>query len=277
MITRTGDNALYTYLSTNTTFRGNTVSNVTNTILGLRTSGDECGIGLQQSTNTLVEHNSVSNTVSACVDYYYETGSTVRYNYCYGNGAAGSPHGTGLSVYYNIFNESGATGINVINTGASTDLIYNNVFYGTIGYGLMAGDSVSDGGTGAIIFRNNIVYGSGNLMERGYATNESGTNVTSDYNLFYTTGTPYFINLGTFYYGFAAYQAASGQDGHSVFGNPLFASSTPVAATDFVLQSLSPGVNAGVNLLTGGMVSSAQVDYAGVSVPQGSRPNIGAH
>ena len=97
------------------------------------------------------------------------------------------------------------------------------------------------------------------------------------YNLFYTTGTPTFVNLGTSYYSLAAYQAASGQDAHSVFGNPVFASSTPVAATDFLLQSLSPGVYAGENLLTAGIVNGAQVDYAGVSVPQGPKPNVGAY
>ena len=276
-IIRAGNTALYTYGNRATVFRGNNVSDVTNTILGIAIEADRCGIGLQESTNTLVENNSFSNVRRACMDYFYEIGSTVRYNYCYHTGAVGSPHGTGLSVYYNIFNENGATGINAGNTGASTDLIYNNVFYGTTNYGLMGGNVVSDGGTGAIIFRNNIVYGSGALMERGLKGDESGTNVSSDYNLFYTTGTPTFVNLGTSYYSLAAYQAASGQDAHSVFGNPVFASSTPVAATDFLLQSLSPGVYAGENLLTAGIVNGAQVDYAGVSVPQGPKPNVGAY
>ena len=281
-LTRTGNDALYVLEGSGNTFRGNTISNVTNQILGLSVGGDECGIGLQQSTNTIVEHNSISNVRGSCFDYYYETGSTVRYNYCYQPGTGGAtPHGTGLSVYYNIFDLGGhGSGINAVNTGRSPDLIYNNTFYATGGYGLMGGDSVADGGTGAIIFRNNVVQGaSWYLMARGDGSNEAGINLSSDYNLFYTTGQQLFSNLGISYSNFTDYQTASGQDAHSIFLEPQFVSVPPTLAADFRLQSTSPGTGAGQNLQSAGFVglTDQYVDYANNPIPSGSQPNIGAY
>ena len=291
-LTRTGNDALYTLLGTGNIFRGNTISYVTNQVLGISTSGDQCGIGLQQSTNTTVEHNSISTTHGTCFDYYYETGSTVRYNFCNQPGTGGAtPHGTGLSVYYNIFDLGGhGSGINAVNTGSSPDLIYNNTFYATGGYALMGGDSVSDGGTGAIIFRNNVVQATSlYLMARGDGSNEAGINVSSDYNLFYTTGKQLFSNLGISYSSFTDYQTASGQDAHSIFLEPQFVSAPPTfaerfplgeRAADFRLQSTSPGTRAGQNLQSAGFVgfTDQYVDYAGNPIPSGFwLPNMGAY
>jgi hypothetical protein len=291
-LTRTGNDALYVLEGSGNTFRWNTISHVTNQVLGIPTSGDQCGIGLQQSTNTTVEHNSISTTHGTCFDYYYETGSTVRYNYCYQPGTGGAtPHGTGLSVYYNIFDLGGhGIGINAVNTGSSPDLIYNNTFYATSGYALMGGDSVSDGGTGAIIFRNNVVQATSlYLMARGDGSNEAGINVSSDYNLFYTTGKQLFSNLGISYSSFTDYQTASGQDAHSIFLEPQFVSAPPTfaerfplgeRAADFRLQSTSPGTRAGQNLQSAGFVgfTDQYVDYAGNPIPSGFwLPNMGAY
>jgi hypothetical protein len=282
-LTRTGNDALYTLLGTGNIFRGNTISYVTNQVLGISTSGDQCGIGLQQSTNTTVEHNSISTTHGTCFDYYYETGSTVRYNFCNQPGTGGAtPHGTGLSVYYNIFDLGGhGSGINAVNTGSSPDLIYNNTFYATGGYALMGGDSVSDGGTGAIIFRNNVVQATSlYLIVRGDGSNEAGINLNSDYNLFYTTGEQLFSNLGTSYSSFTDYQTASGQDAHSIFLEPQFVSAPPTLPADFRLQSTSPGTRAGQNLQSAGFVGlmDQYVDYAGNPIPSGFwQPNMGAY
>lgn len=287
-LTRTGNDALYTLLGTDNIFRGNTISYVTNQILGIPTTGDQCGVGLQQSVNTIVEHNSISNVHRSCFDYYYETGSTVRYNFCNQPGTGGAtPHGTGLSVYYNIFDLGGhGSGINSVNTGSSPNLVYNNTFYATLGYALMGGDSVSDGGTGAIIFRNNVVEATSiYLMARGDKPNQSGININSDYNLFYTTGQQLFSNLGISYSSFTDYQTASGQDVHSIFLEPQFVWAPPTLAerfsraADFRLQSTSPGTRAGQNLQSAGFVglTDQYVDYAGNPIPSGSQPNMGAY
>jgi parallel beta-helix repeat protein len=289
-LTRTGNDALYTLMGSGNTFRRNTISVVTNQILGIPTVGDQCGIGLQQSTNTMVEHNSISNVHRSCFDYYYETGSTVRYNFCNQPGTHGAaPHGTGLSVYYNIFDLGGhGSGINAVNTGSSPDLIYNNTFYATGGYALMGGDSVSNGGTGAIIFRNNVVQGtSWYLMRRGDGLDEAGINLSSDYNLFYTTGPQLYSNLGISYSSFTDYQTASGQDAHSIFAAPQFVLTPPtlvagflsgIRAANFRLQSTSSGTRAGQNLQSAGFVglTDQYVDYAGNPIPSGSQPNMGA-
>jgi hypothetical protein len=273
-VTRTGNDALYVLQGISNTFRGNTVSDVTNTILGLAVGGDQAGIGLQQSTNTLVEHNSVSYTITSGVDYYEDNGSTVRYNYFYHMGAGGLyPSETGANnsaVYYNIIDEAGAgNGINAENSGSGTLLVYNNVIYGTSSFGLMSS------GTGPVIFLNNIVYPATSTSSPLYISN---SNTNSDYNLFYTTGTPSFSNLGIYYPSLATYQSASGQDTHSIFANPQFSSANPIADMDFRLEPSSPGIFAGKNLQAAGLVSSTEqyVDYDGVSVPQGPQPNIGA-
>ncbi len=279
-LTRTGNDALYVLEGTDNTFTGNTISHVTNQILGISVGGDGCGIGLQQSTNTIVEHNSISSVRGSCFDYFYETGSAVRYNYCLQPGTGGAaPHGTGLSVYYNIFDLAGhGSGINAVNTGSSPNLIYNNTIYETAGTALMGGDSVSDGGTGPVIFRNNIVQGSSwYLMARG-STNESGMNVTSDYNLFYTTGRQLFSNLGINYTSFKEYQDASGQEAHSIFLAPQFVLANPTVAADFRLEPTSPGTRAGENLQSAGFVGLAEqyVDYDGNPISTASQPNVGA-
>jgi hypothetical protein len=238
-----------------------------------------------------VEHNSISNVHRSCFDYYYETGSTVRYNYCYQPGTGGAtPHGTGLSVYYNIFDLGGhGSGINAVNTGSSPDLIYNNTFNATTHFGLFGGDSVSDRGTVGIIFRNNvIVAASMYLIERGDVANQLGTNINSDYNLFYTTGNQLFSNLGISYSSFTDYQTASGQDAHSIFLEPQFVSALPTLAerfqrseraADFRLQSTSPGTRGGQNLQSAGFVglTDQYVDYAGNPIPSGSQPSMGAY
>ena len=282
-INRTGNDGLYTLMASGSVFRGNTVSNVTNSVLGIGTVGDQCGIGLQQSINTVVEHNTFTDMHGSCFDYYYETGSTVRYNYCNNSTGTGgaAPHGTGLSVYYNIFNEHGhGSGINSVNTGATPNLVYNNTFYTTTSYGLYGGDSQSDGGTGGVVYRNNLVVAtSGILMARGDRGNQIGTRIDSDYNLFYTTRTQQYTNLGTSYSTLVAYQAASSQEAHSTFSAPQFVSAAPALAADFRLQSTSPGTGAGQNLRSAGFVGPTDqyVDYAGYPIPPGSQPNIGAY
>jgi hypothetical protein len=244
-------------------------------VLGLPTTGDHAAIGLQQSTNTLVEHNSVSSVKGSGVDFYYESGSTVRYNYMFDVGGGVYPHGTNLSVYYNIINarwryygQVGHDGINAINTGTGTILVYNNVVYATNNFGLMGS------GTGKNYFRNNIVYSAnpvGTLLS-------TGSNTDSDYNCFYTAGVPIFVSGYTTYSDLKAFSRAAGDDQHSVFDELRFATSTPVSANDFHLSALSPCLAAGIDMKVLGLIglSAEYLDYAGLSVPKASQPSMGA-
>jgi len=71
-------------------FRDNWVSHVESSILAIKTGGDKMGIGLQESQGTIVEHNYIA--YSGGIDYYFEQGSAVRYNYLYRVSSSGSPH-----------------------------------------------------------------------------------------------------------------------------------------------------------------------------------------
>ncbi|TDD72641.1 right-handed parallel beta-helix repeat-containing protein [Jiangella aurantiaca] len=102
-------------------------------------------------------------------------------------------------------------------------------------------------------------------------------------NLYYTTGTPWWRWGGTTHSSFAAWQAAGLETG-PVWGNPLFASAgnggtcswTPASGTGpqpcpsaYRLQSGSPALRAGVNI-----VGNGGLDYFQDPIP--NPPNIGA-
>lgn len=124
------------------------------------------------------------------------------------------------------------------------------------------------------IFENNIVNAtSQNLFLHSFTTSEPEPAVL-DYNL-------YFSAMGatagiwewnhTRYKGFAAYQAATGQDAHSIFANPLFLSTT---TPDLQVESSSPAVNAGNNL---GPTVVGTLDFAGNPRVEGPAIDIGAY
>jgi parallel beta-helix repeat protein len=273
-ITRSGNDALYVLFGSGNVFRGNVIRYVTDTVLGFPTGGDHAAIGLQESSNTIVEHNSVSFVKASGVDFYFETGSIVRYNYFFDVGAGGIyPHGTNLSVYYNVINtnwqpglnESGHNGMHARNTGTGTILIYNNTIYGVNQFGIMGS------GTGPVKVRNNIVVGTGTLLS-------AGPNVDSDFNCFWALGGKNFKSGSVTYANLADFTRASGRDQHSLFRDPQFAGGTRLTASDFRLAAGSPCAAAGVDMKAMRLISTGDqyVDYAGVPVPRASRPNIGA-
>ncbi len=90
--------------------------------------------------------------------------------------------------------------------------------------------------------------------------------VDIDYNLHWRADGAPNIRWGTTYPTWAQWQAM-GYDLHGVNGDPLLVSAS---TSDFTLQSTSPCINAGANV---GLIK----DFAGISVPQGSSPDIGAY
>jgi parallel beta-helix repeat protein len=235
---RSGNTALYVLKGSRNTFRDNWVSHVESNILGIHVSGDGMGIGLQESQQSLVAYNYFAH--SGGMDFYYEQGSTVRYNYLYRVRSAGAPHGVNLNVYGNIYNLSGAagkpgsTGVNAEATGPGTIAVFNNTIFNASGFFLMG--SSDKGGT--IVFADNIASSStvGTTMTR------FGTNVVSNHNCFSTPGQPVFSYKKASFTSLTTYQAGSGLDQDSVFSDPQFASSTPLTPLDF-----RPSVNSGCN------------------------------
>jgi len=235
---RVGNTALYVLKGSGNTFRDNWVSHVDTKILGIEVSGDGMGVGLQESRQSLVEYNYFAH--SGGMDFYYEQGSTVRYNYLYRVRTAGSPHGVNLNVYGNIYNLGGpagkpeSTGVNVRATGPGTIAIFNNTIFNASAYFLMGS---SDKG-GKIEFTDNIAISS----VPGTAMTMFGANVSSNHNCFSAPGQPVFRYNSASFPSLKTYQAGSGLDRDSVFADPQFVSSTPLTPFDFRI-SASSGCN----------------------------------
>jgi hypothetical protein len=103
-----------------------------------------------------------------------------------------------------------------------------------------------------------------------------------DYNLYYSTTNDFpqrWYWNENYRNSFAAWQAFSGQDTHSIYANPQFVSPSPITAADFQLKSTSPCIDAGQDLKLVGLLPAAfdSKDYLGTLIPQGASPDIGAY
>jgi parallel beta-helix repeat protein len=233
-----GNTALYVLKGSDNTLRDNWVSHVKTEILGISVTGDGMGVGLQESQQSLVEYNYFAH--SGGMDFYYEQGSTVRYNYLSQVRSAGAPHGVNLKVYGNIYNLSGpagkpgSTGVNAAVTGAGTIAVFNNTIFNASAYFLMGSSAKGS----QIEFTDNLAVSSA----AGTPMTMFGANVASDHNCFSTPGEPVFRYNATSFPSLKAYQASSGLDRDSVFADPRFVSTTPLTPLDF-----RPGASSGCN------------------------------
>jgi hypothetical protein len=206
---------------------------------------------------------------------------------------SGNPYEDGISenceIYRNKIWNGGKNGGAAINLmGVHTSTIHNNLIYGQVSGG---GIALSDDGAGAgfgcednTIYHNTIVFkrdvgrfgiqvvedSTGNTLKANIIV-RPGTaydcldtdastlaTLTSDYNIFYgdTNGVVDGLTL-------AAWVTASGEDTNSQFLDPGLTS-------DFQLLADSPCREAAPS----GLVT---VDYAGVTRPQGTLPDIGCY
>jgi parallel beta-helix repeat protein len=236
---RSGNTALYVLKGSDNTFRDNWVSHVDTRILGLNVSGDGMGVGLQESQQSLVEYNYFAH--SGGMDFYYEQGSTVRYNYLYRVQSAGAPHGVNLRVYGNIYNlggpggKPGSTGVNAVATGPGAIYVFNNTIFNAAEF-FLKGSSKNGG---KVVFSDNIAVSS----VSGNAMTVFGANAESNHNCFSTAGQPVFRYNDVTFTSLKTFQAESGIDRGSIFSDPQFRSLTHLSPLDF---RLSP--NSGCNL-----------------------------
>jgi hypothetical protein len=95
-----------------------------------------------------------------------------------------------------------------------------------------------------------------------------------DHNLYDSsagTSGSQFLWLGKTYTGFAAWQAATGLDRHSLFANPQFADQ---AVFDFALTASSPAIGLGEVL---GLAGTGLVDFVGDLRVSGTSIDAGAY
>ncbi len=119
------------------------------------------------------------------------------------------------------------------------------------------------------IFKNNIFYGKNGIA---LVLNEtkSGSNNSYDFNLYFSDGTPRWVWQDGEFTGFADYQSASGQEEHSLWGDPLFRN---IGEKDCRLVNDSPAVDAGENM-TVEIVGA--LDFYGDSRVANNRIDVGA-
>jgi hypothetical protein len=247
------------------------------------------------SKDVLVEFNEAYNQHTPSYDgggFGLDWGAenmTVQYNYShdndgYGVGFFGRFSTTTMNnvFRYNICanNDRKAGGDNgemwiFQDTGGSYNglQIYNNTIYRnpTSAHPVVNYNGVTVRGTLPFIFKNNIIYSTGNLMTRLPSVFQS------DNNIYWVTsvGTPTWTYNGITYTGFTNYVSATGQDMHSFFADPLLSSpiyhDVGMPTTQFRILSGSPAILKGAVILNPGTR-----DFFGNTLTAGSIVNIGA-
>jgi len=217
-------------------FRGNLVYNITsygNPDYGKQYAAD--GIYVDGGTQIVIEQNVVHNADLAVELASEHSGHVTSYITARNN-----------VVYQNNSNGFSIGGYGRARGGTDHCTIVNNTLFE---------DDTKKTGSGEFqiqyyatnnVFANNIVYaGAQGLFVHNFTTSEADP-ATLDYNLYYGTGaTEVFQWNKVKYKGFSAYQAATGQDAHSLFADPLFVS-TELPNLD--VQAGSPALGAGTDL-----------------------------
>jgi hypothetical protein len=213
----------------------------------------------------IVAHGgSTGNTIDSCL--IYSTAATARgfaildgdagttltasHNLIYGPltdalnvGSGGGFLGAGSSITFfdNAVDLSQSSGVAMLFTASTGDIVYNNAFYGPSNTN--AAISQASTSTGAQV-KNNIFYTGGYASVD--ASSETGT--AYDYNIYFSaTGTPF--SWGGTSYTFANWQTNSLQDAHSLSSDPKLTNASSLPATgNYAPLAISPAINAGVNL-----------------------------
>jgi hypothetical protein len=195
-----------------------------------------------------------------------------------------SEHKTHLTSYVtarnNVVYQNNSNGISIggygkARGGSDHVTIVNNTLYDNDTKNTGSGEFQIQYHATNNVFENNIVYASSQaLMLHDYPL-ATAAPALLDYN-------DYFSPAGaaasiwqwnrTRYRGLAAYRTGSGQDGHSIFADPLFDSLGSPPVLD--LMSGSPAIGAGTNL---GAAVVGTVDFAGNPRVQNGAISIGAY
>lgn len=261
--------------------------------IGIDMNGHYSWTGAPDSVNYVRNGNVKGNVVYNCVSLaavsggiYVDGGKWINVE-----GNTSFNNGVGITVGAEVANGS-ADGINI-----RSNVIYNNKEAGLVIGANAAGSRVNyanitnntlfknytNGGWGGEIslqntdhvsFSNNIIQSASDIVIiklLGYTS----TNLAMDYNRYYTnSGSASTFDWGTdgFYTTLAGFQAGTGLDAHSTYGNPSFVNNT-AAALNLHLASGSACINAGDPAF---VPASGELDIDKQTRKQNNRVDIGA-
>jgi hypothetical protein len=244
--------------------RGNTVYNITsygNPDYGKQYAAD--GIYVDGGTQITIEQNLVHN-----VDLGIELASE---------------HKGRLTSYIvvrnNVVYQDNSNGISIGGYGAARGgsdhvTVVNNTLYDNDTQDTGSGEFQIQFNATNNVFENNVVYASAQgLMVHGFVKGNVAP-AALDFNVYFSplgAGKSVWQWERTRYAGFAAYLKGSGQDGHSVFADPLFDSASAPVWLDVMMGS--PAVKAGADL---GAAVLGSVDFAGNPRVVGGAVTVGA-
>ena len=236
------------------------------------------------STNTTVQYNYGHDNDGYCAAIFATDGTTsnntIRYNVCANNARdASQPSDRNAELYFVVW-ESGGKGY-IEDTQVYNNTIYWNPANATDHYAIAAYDLWNgEGFNGSNVIMNNIVYGNNpNMVNMGL-----NTNVLLDYNLYWYTGEgdPVFKWGNDTYTGLSVFQSGAGQEANGLYADPKLNNPTysevGFPTTAFTLQSDSPAIDAGADLVDLGYVSDMGTqDFFANSLPVDGVYNMGAY
>jgi Right handed beta helix region len=226
------------------------------------------------NNNNVVQYNYGHDSAGYCVAFFGAGGrasvdNVFRYNVCSNNGQRSDLAKQG-EVFIYTWDQGSLDGVQ----------IYNNTFYwnpAANGPAVSAAGATYSG-SDPRFFKNNIIY----ATVPGMIQTTSG--LTFDNNIYWSTSpssAAWQVGSAT-YTVFNAYQAATNQDSHGFYSDPMLNSPTYHAAgkpeTAFTLLTGSPAAGAGGNVCSGiSGCSMGTQDFWGNPLPSGVGYNIGAY
>jgi uncharacterized protein DUF1565 len=239
---------------------GNTVYNVTslkNPSYGGQQSAD--GIYVDGGKSIVVERNIVHN-VDIGIEVASEHGGKVASDVIARNNLIYLSNVVGLSI-----------GGYSASVGGTLDCSFvNNTFFENDTTNSGSGEFQIQFHTTGNVLKNNILYSSAQGIFISEATS-AAPGLVSDYNLYYTTGSPSWSWGPSTYADLKSYVKGSKEDSHSKFASPDFANS---AGRYFNLGSASPALDAGVDL---GASLVGLYDLAGNPRVHGAKIDLGCY
>lgn len=237
---------------------------------------DAHAIGIQGGQGHIIQNNVIENSGSA-IEFWSSRDSmfnmTVRYNFIKNIRVMSTTGGSGIvisgdsvategkrkdfKIHHNIIMNTGIgakepdwQGAGISSNNIDPVEIYNNVLYNTtLGIKL----SPNAGSVSGEVY-NNIIINPKTGVYAKITRRDSLSTLQWDYNLYYPANNLDGLDL---------------KDIHSILANPLFAAPQPQNAQDFQLRPNSPAINKGKDV---GLLR----DFNDISIPQQSKPDIGA-